>query len=104
MCVNLVAGKAASKASLKGTAKGVELDVRPSAPTSLPLRVRFGTVSPTSTVVNPMFAQDPTASRYTSPPPLLDLHLLLLPGSVCCLLFFSVFTGHLSPLPVSFLQ
>ncbi len=78
MCANLGAGKAASKASLKGTAKGVELDVKPSAPTSMPLRVRFGTGSPTGTVVNPMFAQDGTASRYTSGPPLLHLHLLFL--------------------------
>ena len=89
MCVNLVAGKAASKASLNGTAKGVELDVKPSAPTSMPLRVRFGTGSPTGTVVNLMFAQDGTASRCTCPPPLLHLHFLLLLGSVCCLLFFS---------------
>ena len=77
VCENLCAGKAASKASLKGTAKGVELDVKPSAPTSMPLRVRFGTGSPTGTVVNPMFAQDGTASRYT-PPPLLHLHFPLL--------------------------
>ncbi len=80
MCVTLGAGKAASKASLKGTAKGVELDVKPSAPTSMPLRVRFGTGSPTGTVVNPMFAQDGTASRYTPPP--------LLPGCVCLRIFF----------------
>ncbi len=103
VCENLCAGKAASKASLKGTAKGVELDVKPSAPTSMPLRVRFGTGSPTGTVVNPMFAQDGTASRYISPP-LLHLHLLLLLGSVCCLFSFSILIGHLSPLPVSCLQ
>ncbi|KAL0046017.1 hypothetical protein WJX82_011578 [Trebouxia sp. C0006] len=59
-------GKAASKASLNGTAKGVELDVKPSAPTSMPLRVRFGTGSPTGTVVNLTFAQDGTASRSGS--------------------------------------
>ena len=70
MCANLDAAKAVSTASLKGTAKGVELNVKPSAPTSVPLRVRFGTGSPTGTVVNPMFAQDGTASRYTSPDPL----------------------------------
>ncbi|KAA6424676.1 hypothetical protein WJX79_007532 [Trebouxia sp. C0005] len=61
-------GKASSKASLKGTVKGVELDVRPSAPTSVPLRVRFGTGSPTGTVVNPMFAQDGAALRPGSEP------------------------------------
>ncbi|KAL0041039.1 hypothetical protein WJX77_002957 [Trebouxia sp. C0004] len=59
-------GKAVSKANLQGTAKGAELDVKPSAPTSVPLRVRFGTGSPTGTVVNPMFAQDGTASRSGS--------------------------------------
>lgn len=102
MCVSLGAGKASSKASLKGTVKGVELDVRPSAPTSVPLRVRFGTGSPTGTVVNPMFAQDGAALRYTSPAPLLHLHLLLLPGFVCCLLFSSFF--HLLACPASCLQ
>jgi len=89
--VNLCAGKATPKASLEGTAKGVDLDVRPSAPTSVPLRVRFGTGSPTGTVINPMFAQDGTASRYTSPV------LLLLLGSVCCFLFFSIFDWSLVP-------
>ena len=104
MCVNLGTGKAASKASLKGTAKGMELDVKPSAPTSVPLRVRFGTGSPTGTVVNPMFAQDGTASRYTPPAPLLHLHLLLLRGSVCCLRFFSILTGCSSPISCLFID
>ena len=83
-CVCCLAGKAASKANLKGPDKGLDLDVKPSAPTSVPLRVRFGTGSPVGTVVNPMFAQDGTAPRY----PLLFLSCLFL---LFCLLSANLF-------------
>lgn len=55
--------KAPSAANLKGRREGADLDVKASAPTSVPLRVRFGTGTPGGTVVNPMFGQDGTSSR-----------------------------------------
>ena len=59
------AGRAVSKGELKGRAIGTELDVKPSAPTSIPLRVRFGDGgTPNGALIpNPAFAQGATASR-----------------------------------------
>ena len=59
------AGRAVSKEELKGRAMRPELDVKPSAPTSIPLRVRFGDGGTPSgaSVPKQAFAQAATASR-----------------------------------------
>ena len=58
------AGREASKGAVKGRAIGADLDVKPSAPTSVPLRVRFGNGTPTGAHnTNSAFAQGGSASR-----------------------------------------
>ena len=57
------ADRAVSKGELKGRAMGTELDVKPSAPTSVPLRVRFGDggTPSSASVPNQAFPQGATA-------------------------------------------